>query len=123
MARAMRQPAAVVLGWTGHPDAILFPLGASLPFLGGGAMLRLAASSMARGARRRCSVQGGLALFGGVIGFFAGSWLAHRIGLSIFDSQITIQPVLFPVIMAIAVIVTFAGSAAAIRRAGPCFDA
>ncbi len=58
-----------------------------------------------------------LALFGGVIGFFAGSWLAHRIGRSIFDSQITIQPVLFPVIMAIAVIVTFAGSAAAIRRA------
>jgi putative ABC transport system permease protein len=58
-----------------------------------------------------------LALLGGFIGFFAGSWLAHRIGRSIFDSQITIQPVLFPVIMAIAVIVTFAGSAAAIRRA------
>jgi putative ABC transport system permease protein len=58
-----------------------------------------------------------LALFGGLIGFFAGSWLAHRIGRSIFDSTITIQPVLFPVIMAIAVIVTFAGSAAAIRRA------
>ncbi len=58
-----------------------------------------------------------LALFGGVIGFFTGSWLAHRIGYSIFDAQITIQPVLFPVIMAIAVIVTFAGSAAAIRRA------
>jgi putative ABC transport system permease protein len=58
-----------------------------------------------------------LALLGGLIGFFSGSWLAHRIGRSIFDSQITIQPVLFPVIMAIAVIVTFAGSAAAIRRA------
>jgi putative ABC transport system permease protein len=58
-----------------------------------------------------------LALLGGLVGFFAGSWLAHRIGRSIFDSQITIQPVLFPVIMAIAVIVTFAGSAAAIRRA------
>jgi putative ABC transport system permease protein len=58
-----------------------------------------------------------LALFGGVMGFFAGSFLAHRIGRSIFDSQITIQPVLFPVILAIAVIVTFAGSAAAIRRA------
>jgi putative ABC transport system permease protein len=58
-----------------------------------------------------------LALFGGLIGFFAGSWLAHRIGRSIFDSQITIQPVLFPVIMAIAIIVTFAGSTAAIRRA------
>lgn len=58
-----------------------------------------------------------LALLGGLVGFFAGSWLAHRIGRSIFDSQITIQPVLFPVIMAIAVIVTFAGSGAAIRRA------
>ena len=58
-----------------------------------------------------------LAILGGVTGFFAGSFLAHRIGRSIFDSQITIQPVLFPVILAIAVIVTFAGSAAAIRRA------
>jgi putative ABC transport system permease protein len=58
-----------------------------------------------------------LALFGGVAGFLAGSLLAHRIGRSIFDSEITIQPVLFPVILAIAVIVTFAGSAAAIRRA------
>jgi putative ABC transport system permease protein len=58
-----------------------------------------------------------LALFAGVAGFFAGSFMAHRIGRSIFDSQITIQPVLFPVILAIAVIVTFAGSAAAIRRA------
>jgi putative ABC transport system permease protein len=58
-----------------------------------------------------------LALFSGVTGFFAGSWLAHRIGRSIFDSQITIEPVLFPIIMAIAVVVTFAGSAAAIRRA------
>ena len=58
-----------------------------------------------------------LALAAGVTGFFAGSFLAHRIGRSIFDAQITIQPVLFPVILAIAVIVTFAGSAAAIRRA------
>jgi putative ABC transport system permease protein len=58
-----------------------------------------------------------LALLSGVTGFFAGSWLAHRIGRSIFDSQITIEPVLFPIIMAIAVVVTFAGSAAAIRRA------
>jgi putative ABC transport system permease protein len=58
-----------------------------------------------------------LALLSGFTGFFAGSWLAHRIGRSIFDSQITIEPILFPVIMAIAVLVTFAGSAAAIRRA------
>src|SRR5215470_3208418 len=58
-----------------------------------------------------------LALLSGLTGFFAGSWLAHRIGHSIFASQITIEPILFPIIMAIAVAVTFAGSAAAIRRA------
>jgi len=58
-----------------------------------------------------------LALFGGISGFVAGSLLAHQIGRSIFSSQISIQPVLFPIIIAIAVFVTFAGSAAAIRRA------
>src|SRR5271167_568261 len=58
-----------------------------------------------------------LALIGGVVGFVGGSLLARQIGRSIFDSQITIEPVLFPVILAIAVIVTFAGSAMAIRRA------
>jgi putative ABC transport system permease protein len=58
-----------------------------------------------------------LALAGGVAGFTIGALLAHQIGRSIFSSQISIEPVLFPVIIAIAVIVTFAGSAAAIRRA------
>ena len=58
-----------------------------------------------------------LALLGGAVGFAGGTLLARQIGRSIFDSQITIQPVLFPVILAIAVFVTFAGSAAAIRRA------
>jgi len=58
-----------------------------------------------------------LALIGGAVGFGAGALLAHQIGRSIFNSQISIQPVLLPVILAIAVIVTFAGSAAAIRRA------
>ena len=58
-----------------------------------------------------------LALIGGVAGFTAGSLLAHQIGRSIFASQISIQPVLFPIILTIAVFVTFAGSAAAIRRA------
>jgi putative ABC transport system permease protein len=58
-----------------------------------------------------------LALIGGVAGFAAGALLARQIGRSIFDSQITIEPVLFPVILTIAVIVTFAGSAMAIRRA------
>ncbi len=58
-----------------------------------------------------------LALIGGIVGFAGGALLARHIGRSIFDSQITIEPVLFPVILAIAVIVTFAGSAMAIRRA------
>ena len=51
------------------------------------------------------------------MGFAAGGLLAREIGRSIFDSQITIAPVLLPVILGIAVIVTFAGSAAAIRKA------
>jgi len=58
-----------------------------------------------------------LALIGGAIGFAIGSLLAHQIGHSIFNSDISIPLVLLPVILAIAVIVTFAGSAAAIRRA------
>jgi putative ABC transport system permease protein len=58
-----------------------------------------------------------LALIGGFVGFAAGGLLAHQIGRSIFDSQIAISPVLLPVTLAIAVIVTFAGSAAAIRKA------
>ncbi len=58
-----------------------------------------------------------LALMGGAAGFGVGALLAHQIGHSIFNSDISIPPVLLPVILAIAVIVTFAGSAAAIRRA------
>ncbi|HEU5335530.1 MAG TPA: FtsX-like permease family protein [Terriglobales bacterium] len=58
-----------------------------------------------------------LALLGGIVGFFCGSFLAREIGHSIFDSQITVEPVLFPVLLGIATLVTFAGSAAAIRRA------
>ena len=58
-----------------------------------------------------------LAVLGGTAGYFAGIVLAHQIGQAIFNSKINIQPVLFPIILAIAVAVTFAGSAAAIRRA------
>jgi putative ABC transport system permease protein len=58
-----------------------------------------------------------LAIFGGAAGYAGGILLAHQIGRAIFSSQITVQPVLFPIILAIAVAVTFAGSAAAIRKA------
>jgi len=58
-----------------------------------------------------------LAILGGVAGYAIGITLARQIGRSIFAADISIQPVLFPVILAIAIIVTFAGSAAAIRKA------
>ncbi len=58
-----------------------------------------------------------LALLGGLVGFVAGGRLARQIGQTIFNSQIAIQPVLLPVILVIAVLVTFSGSAVAIRRA------
>jgi putative ABC transport system permease protein len=58
-----------------------------------------------------------LALIGGSAGFAGGAWLADRMGRAIFGSQIAIQPVLLPVVLGIAVIVTLAGSAVAIRRA------
>jgi putative ABC transport system permease protein len=58
-----------------------------------------------------------LALLGGTAGFAGGSLLANQISHSVFGSPITIPPVLFPVVLAVAVLVTFAGSAAAIRRA------
>jgi putative ABC transport system permease protein len=58
-----------------------------------------------------------LALFGGVAGYVGGIVLARRIAQAVFDAHITVQPVLFPVVLGLAVLVTFAGSAAAIRRA------
>jgi ABC-type antimicrobial peptide transport system permease subunit len=39
------------------------------------------------------------------------------LGQTIFGSAIAVEPVLLPLILAIAVVVTFAGSATAIRRA------
>jgi ABC-type antimicrobial peptide transport system permease subunit len=43
--------------------------------------------------------------------------LAAQIGRSIFNSSIVVQPVLFPIVMVIAFLVTFGGSYASIRRA------
>jgi putative ABC transport system permease protein len=58
-----------------------------------------------------------LAVLGGSAGFAGGAMLARVIGRSIFDSQIAVNVVLFPIVIAIAVLVTFSGSALAIRRA------
>ena len=58
-----------------------------------------------------------LALIAGSVGFAIGAGLAHRIGEKIFDQPIAIQPVLFPYVLGMAVLVTFAGSALSIRKA------
>jgi len=58
-----------------------------------------------------------LACLGGLVGFAGGVLLARELGRTIFGSSIVVDPVLLPVIVGIAIIVTFAGSAAAIFRA------
>jgi len=58
-----------------------------------------------------------LALIGGAAGFGIGSLLAAQIGRTIFNSSITVQPVLFPIVLAVAFFVTYVGSFASIRRA------
>ncbi len=58
-----------------------------------------------------------LAVIGGLVGFGAGDLLARQIGQWIFGSRLGIQPVLLPIVLGIAVVVTFAGSAASIRKA------
>ncbi len=58
-----------------------------------------------------------LALAGGLIGFVAGTLLAHRIGQSIFGSSIAVHPVVLAVVIFAALLVTFLGSAGAVRKA------
>jgi putative ABC transport system permease protein len=58
-----------------------------------------------------------LAVIGGTAGFLIGIGLAEKIGGWIFGARVAVEPVLFPVVLTVAVLVTFAGSAASIRRA------
>src|SRR5438270_2978992 len=58
-----------------------------------------------------------LALAGGLVGFVAGTVLAHRIGQSIFGSSIVVHPVVLAVVIFAALLVTFVGSAGAVRKA------
>lgn len=54
---------------------------------------------------------------GGVVGFGVGMLVAQRIGMAVFQSDISFQPVLMPYIVLLALGVTLAGSASSIRRA------
>jgi putative ABC transport system permease protein len=58
-----------------------------------------------------------LAIAGGAVGLALGAVLAAQMGKIVFNASITVQPVLLPIVMVIAMAVTFAGSAASIRRA------
>ena len=58
-----------------------------------------------------------LALGAGLIGFGIGALIAQRIGQSVFHSGVEIAPVLLPIVIFLALLVTIGGSAAAIRRA------
>jgi putative ABC transport system permease protein len=60
---------------------------------------------------------GTMALAGGAVGFLAGSIIARRIGETVFGSSITVHPVILAVVIFAALIVTFAGSAGAVRKA------
>jgi putative ABC transport system permease protein len=58
-----------------------------------------------------------LALGAGILGFLLGDVIAQRIGQAVFHAGVAITPVLLPMVIFLAMLVTIAGSAAAIRRA------
>lgn len=58
-----------------------------------------------------------LAVAGALAGFAVGVVLAHRIGQSVFGSSITVQPVVLAVVVFAALVVAFAGSTGAVRKA------
>ncbi len=58
-----------------------------------------------------------LGALGGVVGYFAGSWLASRLALSVFGVPSSSHWVLFPAVVALAVTVALVGSALPLARA------
>jgi putative ABC transport system permease protein len=58
-----------------------------------------------------------LALGAGILGFLLGDLIAQRIAQAVFHSGVAITPVLLPMVIILALLVTIGGSAAAIHRA------
>lgn len=58
-----------------------------------------------------------LALAGGLAGFGIGAIVAERIGQSIFGSTIAVHPVVLALVLVAALLVAFAGSTGAVRKA------
>ena len=55
------------------------------------------------------------AIFGGILGFFAGFGFAQIIGHTVFGSSISLKPMVIPIVAILVVLVTLAGSIPAIR--------
>ncbi len=55
------------------------------------------------------------AIFGGVLGFFAGFGFAQIIGHTVFGSAVTLKPMVIPITAVLVVLVTLIGSIPAIR--------
>ena len=55
------------------------------------------------------------ALIGGVTGFFAGTGFAQIVGHSVFNSAISVRPMVVPVVAVLVAIVTLIGCIPAIR--------
>jgi len=55
------------------------------------------------------------AIFGGILGFFAGFGFAQIIGQTVFGSSISLKPMVIPIVAILVVLVTLAGSIPAIR--------
>lgn len=60
---------------------------------------------------------GVMAVAGGLAGFSGGVFLARYIGQSVFNSPIAVAPVVLAIVIAAALLVAFAGSTGAIRKA------
>jgi putative ABC transport system permease protein len=60
---------------------------------------------------------GVIAVVSGTAGFGFGALLAQQIGRTIFNAKVGLEPLLYPIVLAVAVGVTFAGSTPSIRRA------
>src|SRR5208337_5613320 len=58
-----------------------------------------------------------IGVLGGVAGYFLGSLLAWRLAMAVFGSAVGVHWVILPVCVAIALLVTLAGSALPLGRA------
>ena len=58
-----------------------------------------------------------MALVAGTIGFGGGVAIAHAMGRSIFGTLIAVQPIVYPLVLAVALLTTLVGAAGSVVRA------